>query len=218
LINESLKRRPGYNRPKKLDYDWNSIGTSIGEKIDIEDIMDIQERTITFGRKKTPWEKIVNDLQDTISNTGQYVALVNSHLKAKKLHIEKIIELTNNFDQEIQNLKSDNEKVDKLSDTPIHVFKTDGLRKLVQESLKDREKRHDILKKLKSEIVKAEEAVHQADKRIEMLNDKILRKKFKEDKTKLNQEQINQLNTDLATLMKKYDPKVLSEALRGLNV
>jgi len=183
LINKSLKRRPSYKKPKKLDDDWNSIGTSIGEKIDIEDIMDIQDRTITFGRKKTPWEKITDDLQDTASNTGQFVSLVNSHLKAKKLHIEKIIELANKFDQEIQNLKSDNEKIDKLSDTPIHVFKTDELRKLVQESLKDREKRYDILKKLKSEIIKAEEAVHQSDKKIEMLNDKILEKKFKKSNT-----------------------------------
>ena len=63
------------------------------------------------------------------------------------------------------------------------MFKTDGLRKLVQESLKDREKRYDILKKLKSEIIKAEEAVHQSDKKIEMLNDKILEKKIKESKT-----------------------------------
>jgi len=39
------------------------------------------------------------------------------------------------------------------------------------------------LKKLKREIIKAEEAVHQSDKRIEMLNDKILEKKIKESKT-----------------------------------
>ena len=166
--------------------DLSNLGTSVGDKLEIEDVMDIQDRTITFGRKKTPWEKITNDLQDKSSTTSQYVKLVNSYLTEKKSQIEKIIDLTNNFDKEIHNLKSDNNKISKLTDTPIHEFNTSDLKKLTQDLLKDRDQRRENLKKLKNELIKAEEGLYQSEKRIEKVNEQILDKQLKPKTNKKN--------------------------------
>jgi len=197
------------------DDDWSSITKSVGEKLDIEDIMDIQDRTITFGRKKIPLETITDDLQDRSSNTSQYVKLVNSYFKGKKSQIEKIIELTNDFDQEIQNLKSDNNEIAKLNDTPIHEIKSEEIKKLAQSLLKDREQRRENLQKLKNEIIKAEKGLEESDKRVEILNEEILDKKLKPNTN--NQKQDAQLINALSVIMNKYEPKKISEALRRLN-
>ena len=211
MIKKSIKKRT----PLKPNTDWSSLGTSVGDKIDIEDVMDIQDRTITFGRKKIPWEKITDDLQDSSSNTSQYVKLVNSYLRGKKSQIEKIIELTNNFDHEIQNLKSDNNMISKLNDTPIHEINSEELKKLAQNLLKDREQRRENLKKLKNEIIQAEKGLEESEKKVELLNEKILDKKLKPDKN--NQYQDAQLISELSILMDKYEPKKISEVLRRLN-
>jgi len=182
LATKSLKKRVQNKRSKKLDDYWNHIGRSLGEKLEFEDIMEVPDRTIIVGKKNTAWDDITSDLQDTANNTSQFVKIINAHLKNKKSHIEKIIELADNFDQEIQNLRSDNERITKLRDTPIHEFKSYELRKLAQELLKNREKRLDILKKLKNDIIKVEEDLHQSNKKIENVNDQILEKELKKNK------------------------------------
>ena len=74
---KTIKRRTNYQKTKDREDEWDNIGKSVGEKLDIEEIMDIQDRTITFGVKKTPMEKITDDLQDKSSTTSQYISLVN---------------------------------------------------------------------------------------------------------------------------------------------
>ena len=172
---KSLKKRDPTKRSKQLDDYWNRIGTSLGEKLEFVDFMEVPDRTIIVDKKNTDWDKVTSDLQDTANNTSQFVKIINAHLRDKKLHIKKIIELADNFEQEIKSLKLDTEKISKLSDIPIHEYKSDQLRKIAQELLKDRERRQEILKKLKSDIIIAEEELHKSNKRIEAVNEEILK-------------------------------------------
>lgn len=186
MAKRSLKRSTLDNKQKDRDDYWDKIGSSRLDKLDLQDVMDVPDRTIIIGKKNTSWDKITSDLQDTASNTSQFVQLINAHLKENKSKIEKIIELADNFEQEIDNLKLNNENIVKLTNTPLHEFKSDKLRKLTQELLKDRETRNEVLKKLKSDIIKAEEELHQSNKKIEIINEKILEKKLNKNNSSVN--------------------------------
>lgn len=182
LKKKSLKKIPPSKKQKEqLEY-WDKIESSLWDKLDIQDVIDVPDRTLKIDKKNTDWDKITADLQDTSSNTSQYIKIINAHLKDKKSRIEKIINLADNFEQEIKILQSDNEKIHKLRNTPIHEFKSDKLKTLAQELIKDREKRTNILKKLKNDIIKAEEELHQSNKQIERINDEILEKELNKNK------------------------------------
>ena len=170
---KSLKKKLN-KRSKDLNDYWDSVESTLWSKLDIQDVMDVPDRSITKGKKYTAWDEITSDLQDTSNNTTQFVKIINAHLKEKKSHIEKIIRIADEFEEEIEKLNADDEKLVKLKDTPIHEFKSDNLRKLAQELLKDRENRIEILKKLKSDIVLAEEELHKSNKQIEDINERIL--------------------------------------------
>ena len=179
MAKRSIKRKSGYKFPTSIDdVDFKKIDTSLWDKMDIQDPMDVQDRTITIGRKNIAWDRITSDLQDTANNTSQFVKIINAHLKDKKSHIRKIVDLADNFEKQIQILKSDNVKISQLSDTPIQKFKSSKYRKLVQELLIDREKRIEIIKKLKNDLFKAEEELRESNKKIESINEKILEDEF----------------------------------------
>ena len=215
MLKKQFSKEISFSEPGKSDNDSNSLGSSVGEKIFAGDVVDVQGSAMTLRGKKNEYEDITDDLLDKSSNTSQYVKLVNAYIIGKKSQIEKIIELKNNFDQEIQNLKSDNNKFEQLSGIPIHEFNLENLNNVTQNLLKNREFRRQRLENLKNEIIRVEKNLVQSEKKIEVLNKQILFKKIKHN---VNKKKKNvQMITELSELLDKYDPKELSETFRELS-
>ena len=174
LAKKGSKRKSIYRKQKAIDERKEKMESTLWDKLDIQDPLDVQDRTIVIAKRKIDWENITADLQDTANNTSQFVKLINAHLKDKKSQINKIVKLAHNFEDEIEQLKLDDEKISKLSDAPSDVFKSEKLRKLAQDLLIEREKKREILLKLKSDILKAEDELYKSNQRIETVNEKIL--------------------------------------------
>ncbi len=105
--------------------DEGSYISQIGSESEFKDVMDVEQRYITFGRQlhrkvkipKTKLEATKEGIRwalDAAGNTGQYIKFVNMTIDKRQAQIDKIKKLQNKFDDEIELLNS--HKIKKLSD------------------------------------------------------------------------------------------------------
>lgn len=84
---------------------------SAGKKIDIQDAIDVQDRSITFSRYERPRttteaaQAMAKELTDTIQDTGQYIENVKTHIDKQMSTINKIKAQKDEFDREIELLQ-----------------------------------------------------------------------------------------------------------------
>jgi DNA repair exonuclease SbcCD ATPase subunit len=89
------------------DEDGQSAVTEIGPKIDIQDPMDVKERTIFFSGEQTPMTKqeIVQEkseqLKDQLNTTNQYQKFVNVVLQERMGDLKKLLEKEKKFSEEL---------------------------------------------------------------------------------------------------------------------
>lgn len=125
-----LKRIKKAESGDPAEDEWKETST-LGKKIEFQDVMDVPNRAITFekdGRKN--FEKYVQKspkIKDEIKNTTQYIKLVNAHVAEKKLKFKKFKEENEKFDQQIASLKPRSQRhkfdLDKLNFKEIKVVK-----------------------------------------------------------------------------------------------
>ncbi len=84
---------------------------SAGKKIDIQDAIDVQDRSITFSRYERPrtateaTQAMAKELTDTIQDTGQYIENVKTHIDKQMSTINKIKAQKEEFDRELELLQ-----------------------------------------------------------------------------------------------------------------
>jgi hypothetical protein len=91
----------------------DSIDESKGsaEKADMQDAIDVQDRSITFSRYErplTPTEAthaMAKELTDTVQDTGQYIENVKTHIDMQMSTINKIKAQKKEFDRELELLQ-----------------------------------------------------------------------------------------------------------------
>ncbi len=94
----------------------DSIDESKGsaEKADMQDAIDVQDRSITFSRYErplTPTEAthaMAKELTDTVQDTGQYIENVKTHIDMQMSTINKIKAQKKEFDRELELLQFGN--------------------------------------------------------------------------------------------------------------
>ncbi len=103
--------------------EWSYI-SQLGSDIEFKDVMDVNQRYITFDRRlrrkvkppKTKLEATKEGIRwalDAAGNTGQYIKFVNMTIDKRQAEIDKIKKLQNKFDNEIEMLNS--HKIKKLN-------------------------------------------------------------------------------------------------------
>lgn len=87
----------------------------LGKRLEIEDSIDAQDRSITFSKFERPLtitdatHAMVKELTNTVQDTGQYIEDVNTHMNKQMLTINKIKAQKEEFDREMELLKFGNE-------------------------------------------------------------------------------------------------------------
>jgi hypothetical protein len=98
-------------RRDDLHDDINEPKRSVGEKIDTQDAIDVQDRSITFARYERPrttaeaTQAMAKELTSTIQDTGQYIEDVKTHIDKQMSTINKIKAQKEEFDRELEILQ-----------------------------------------------------------------------------------------------------------------
>lgn len=89
----------------------------LGPKTEIKDVLDVEDRYITFEKqqrhkvkpKKTSYEATREGIRyalDAAGNTGQYIKYVNYTIDKQQAQIDKVKKLQEKFEEEISMLQS----------------------------------------------------------------------------------------------------------------
>jgi len=228
FINRQEKKGLDAKKEVSAEDEWANIGgdikeveteieTKIENKIGASDAMDVLDRSITFGDKeesgpKTGIELIKEEARnamDAAGNTGQYIRFVNKHIEKQKEEIEKIKQIQERFDHEIDLLQSNRSKIDsvhkKLSPNQDVKTVTETMHQLLLEKGITKSK----LDTLKNEITSVEDELENQEEQIEDVSEQLKNKNLI-----LEKENKQQIKKELDLLMKKFGVKDVSELLK----
>ena len=170
LIRKYINRIENRIIPKD-DYSYIA---EIGQQIEIKDIMDVENRYITFGNqlkkkvqeKQSPYLATKEGIRwalDAAGNTGQYIKYVNMKIDKHQAQINHIKQLHEKFDQEIAQLQS--QKLEKLPLDKASLEKLDSksITTVLDQLLLVKRNTKFKLKKLENECSIAEKELEQQE-------------------------------------------------------
>jgi len=222
FINRQDKKGLDAKKDVSAEDEWAHLGsnvhaeTTIEKKIEAADAMDVLDRSITFGDKeegpKTTLQIVKEEARnamDAAGNTGQYIRFVNKHIDKQKDEIEKIKQIQERFDHEIDLLQSNRSKIESINKKllPSHDVKTitESMHQLLLEKGITKSK----LDTLKGEITSVEDDLQVQEKQIEDVSEQLKHKNLI-----LEKENNKQMKEELNSLMKKFGVKDVSELLK----
>lgn len=213
-INRERKR----SNKVSADDEWAHItGIEKGPELEIEDAMDVQERTIALKKEqanKTTYEIIKEESRnamDAAGNTGQYIRFVNNHINNQNKEINKIKKIKEKFDQEVQLLQNHNPNLLNIDTESLDSMNIEIVTNYLQELLVEKGLTKKRLDELKSDIENVEDDLIKQEKQIEGLNEELEIKKIPGPNGKNTEIEIK---NELSSLVEKYGIENLSNVLQ----
>jgi len=169
--------------------DWTNLNDRVDDKIDPGEILDIQDRAITFNTDKivkTTEDKYKEksiEFKDGFGNTAQYLKFVNAHLANKKDHIDKILAAKDQFARDIAVLNPELLTKELLDNKNYNNLKSDDIRNVLERL----EEEKDILKE-KIEFFTSKTA--QANEELDNKNNQVIEIKSKISDTEMTDDSV----------------------------
>jgi hypothetical protein len=203
--------------------DEPSVITELGPKIDIQDPLDVKDRTIFFSSKEIPKTKqeIVQEksdaIKDQLNTTNQYQKFVNVALKERMGDIKKLLDKEKRFSEELncfQDTTKTRQELEKVN--PKYITEADTkalLDNLETEYNKMKEKfDYEI-----SRIEKTKTDLQAKRQQIETLKEEMKFIVKKENKQEVINDPVLTLRHELKKLGVSDDSGKITEALRLLS-
>ena len=213
-INRERKR----SNKVSADDEWAHItGIEKGPELEIEDAMDVQERTIALKKEhanKTTYDIIKEESRnamDAAGNTGQYIRFVNNHINNQNKEINKIKKIKEKFDQEVQLLQNHNPNLLNIDTDSLDSMNIEIVTNYLQELLVEKGLTKKKLDELKSDIENVEDDLIKQEEQIEGLNEELEIKKIPGPNEKNTEIEIK---NELSSLVEKYGIENLSNVLK----
>ncbi len=209
--------------------DEGSYISQIGSELEFKDVMDVEQRYITFDRQlrrkvsppKTKLESTKEGIRwalDAAGNTGQYIKFVNMTIDKRQAQIDKIKKLQNKFDNEIEMLNSHKIKKlnhDKNSIKPDAQTVTEYLNQLLLEkrlTQNNLQNLHGDLSLMEKEVKIQEKQIEQVQKHIKS---KIIQG-IKNETQLTTLQAIKIIREELESISQQYDVGKISGALESV--
>ena len=225
FINRQMKKGLDAKKDVSAEDEWAHLGgdikgveTKIENKIEAADAMDVLDRSFTFGDQeekgpKTPLESVKEEARnamDAAGNTGQYIRFVNRHILKQKREIEKIKQIQEKFDHEIDLLKSNRSKIDTINEKLLPNQDVKTITETLHQLLLEKGITKSKLDSLKGEITSVEDDLQLQEKQIEGVSEQLKQ----ENRPFGKREEKKQMQEELKSLMKKFGVKNVSELLK----
>lgn len=120
--------------------EWSHTTGGVGEKIEVKDILDVQDRSLTFGNEENIPETNYDlyreeraKVEDDMSNTSQYIRFANESIKQKRDRLEAFNEKQIKFQEEINALRTEKPKTrDELNKTKYKEIQSSDIQRALQ--------------------------------------------------------------------------------------
>ena len=206
--------------------EWSYI-SQLGSDIEFKDVMEVNQRYITFDRglrrkvkpPKTKLEATKEGIRwalDAAGNTGQYIKFVNMTIDKRQAEIDKIKKLQNKFDHEIEMLNS--HKIKKLNNDNKNSIIPDAhtVSEYLNQLLLEKRLTKNNLQNLHGDFSLIEKELKIQEKQIEQVQKHIKAKilegiKNGTDLTTL--QAIKIIRVELESISRQYDVSKLSSAV-----
>ena len=205
--------------------EWSYI-SEIGSKVEFKDVMDVEQRYITFGKelhkkgkpKKTNLEATHEGIRwalDAAGNAGQFIKFVNMTIDKRQTQINKIKKLQNKFDNEVALLNKN--KIEKINPTSSSLASQDpnAVKDYLNQLLLEKRVTQSNLQNLQKDLSSMEKELKLQEKQIEDVREhlkaKILSIKDNNKPLDMN-EAVKIIRQELDEIGKKYDVSKLSGA------
>ena len=161
------------NKKKSYDSDdeWSQLGKSV-TKIEPGEVLDIQDRTITFNdekyvtTKEESYKKELDDFKEKFGNTAQYLKFVNAHLVEKNDHLNKIIEDKGRFYDDIAALNPEKMSKEQLDKKDYNKLNTEDVRKVLEYVQEERDVIKDKIEHFTNQIDLAKKELENKNKEV----------------------------------------------------
>ncbi len=168
------------NRRKKADSaedEWahiTNLGDDVSKKMDIQDAMEVQDRSITFGNEyaepSTNYELYKEEkdrVKDDVGNTAQYLKFVNESIKEKRERLENFHKKQQKFDDDILALQGEQPKTrERLNEIKYKDIKTEDVERTLYYLEKDRDEIKKKMDHFTTQVSHAQMDLIEKDKQI----------------------------------------------------
>jgi hypothetical protein len=163
---------------KVIPNDESTYISEIGKKLELKDVMDIENRYVTFGNqlsrkikeRKSGYLATKDGIRwalDAAGNTGQYIRYVNMKIDKHQEQINHVKHLQEKFDKEIEDLQS--EKLEKINPDKgiLNNIDSKSVTSVLDQLLFSKRNTKTRLRKLENECALAEKELEKQEIQIE---------------------------------------------------
>jgi len=181
---------------KVIPKDESSYISKIGKKFEVRDVMDIENRYVTFGdrlrntvkEKKSSYIATKEGIRwalDAAGNTAQYIRYVNMKIDKHQEQINHVKLLQERFDREIVMLQTQKLEKIKLDKDTIANLDVDGITKILDQLSLGKRITKAKLRKLENECGLAEKELEQQEIQIDEFKEN-LKEKYSIEKNRVD--------------------------------
>ena len=203
------------------DDEWSHIAKSVGEKIDDGDVMEIQDRAITFNddnyvkTNEEIYRDKSDDFKDRFGNTAQYLKFVNAHLMEKKKRLDKILTEKDRFDNDIAALNPNQTTKEQLDKLDYNKVKTGDIKIVLKHIQDERDLIKEKIEHFTRQISQANEELSNKNKQIDEIKTELTFVETIENSNKSKIEKEDDVVGDIQKELKSLAPNNESEKIFG---
>ncbi len=217
------------NKIKKYDDDWSNFHrrdwTNLNDKADDEidpgEIIDVQDRAITFNANKivkTTEDKYKEksiEFKDGFGNTAQYLKFVNAHLANKKEHLDKILAAKDKFANDIAILNPELLTKEQLDNKNYNELKSDDLRSVLGHLEEEKEMIKEKIEYFTSKISRENEELENKNNQLSQIKSELSYAEMIDDSVESKIEKESDGVEDIQKRLKSIAPQNESEKIFG---
>jgi len=203
------------------DDEWSHIAKSVGEKIDDGDVMEIQDRAITFNddnyvkTNEEIYRDKSDDFKDRFGNTAQYLKFVNAHLMEKKKRLDKILTEKDRFDNDIASLNPNQTTKEQLDKLDYNKVKTGDIKIVLKHIQNERDLIKEKIEHFTRQISQANEELSNKNKQIDEIKIELTYVETIENSNKSKIEKEEDVAEGIQKELKSLAPNNESEKIFG---
>lgn len=212
-------------REVSAEDEWAHV-TGAGEKIEVADAMEVQDRSITFknqyGEASTNFEIYEEEkekMNDEVGNTAQYLKFVNESIMEKKRRLDMFHERQRKFQEEIDSLQfyqpKTKEQLDKIKYKDIKADDIEATIKFLENEREEIKKKMDYFA---SQVSRTQSDLIEKDKQIAQIKAELvlIQKKEAMQIQQKEEDPIEAIKKQLESLRNKEEAKKILQSVNSL--
>ena len=174
------KKHINKRKPFEADDEWSQLGKGVGEKMQEGEVMDIQDRAITFNdekyvsTKEEDYKIEADEFKDKFGSTAQYVKFVNAHLAEKNNHLNRILADKDKFYEDLAALNPNTVTKEQLDKKNYNKLNVEDVRKALDFVQNERDAIKERIDHFSSQITMAEKQLQHKNKEVDDIKSELL--------------------------------------------